>query len=162
MFQRILVPLDGSTRAEQALPVAARLAQASGGSLVLLQVVSETERTQATDYLNTVATSASLAGIKTHSEVQCGVPDQGILKAVQADNVDLIIMCSRGRTGFKRWALGSVSHKLAHETTIPLLVLHESEAEPSLLRTTAAHPLCGLKLIRKPVEKESDHSVESR
>jgi nucleotide-binding universal stress UspA family protein len=39
MFRRILVPLDGSARAEQALPIAARLAQASGGSLLLLRVV---------------------------------------------------------------------------------------------------------------------------
>ncbi len=40
MFHRILVPLDGSERAEWALPVAARLAQASAGTVVLLRVVS--------------------------------------------------------------------------------------------------------------------------
>jgi len=39
MFQRILVPLDGSARAERALSVAARTARASGGSIVLLRVV---------------------------------------------------------------------------------------------------------------------------
>src|SRR5579885_1419989 len=39
MFQHILVPLDGSTRAEQALPVAARIARATGGSLLLVRVV---------------------------------------------------------------------------------------------------------------------------
>src|SRR5436305_12699455 len=40
MFKRILVPLDGSGRAEQALPIAARLARASGGSIFLVRVVS--------------------------------------------------------------------------------------------------------------------------
>lgn len=40
MFQRILVPLDGSARAEIAVPLAARLAQASGGSVILLQAVA--------------------------------------------------------------------------------------------------------------------------
>ena len=40
MFQRILVPLDGSTRAERAIPVAARIARASHGSVVLVRVVS--------------------------------------------------------------------------------------------------------------------------
>jgi nucleotide-binding universal stress UspA family protein len=40
MSQRILVPLDGSVRAEYALPIAARIARASGGSLHLLEVVS--------------------------------------------------------------------------------------------------------------------------
>jgi len=38
MFKRILVPLDGSTRAESALPVAARIARAYGGSITLLRV----------------------------------------------------------------------------------------------------------------------------
>ena len=40
MFRRILVPLDGSARAEQALPLAARIARAAGGSVLLLHVVS--------------------------------------------------------------------------------------------------------------------------
>ena len=40
MFKRILVPLDGSGRAEQALPIAARIARASGGSIVLVRVLS--------------------------------------------------------------------------------------------------------------------------
>jgi len=40
MFQHILVPLDGSFRAEQALPVASRIARSTGGSVLLLQVVS--------------------------------------------------------------------------------------------------------------------------
>src|SRR5689334_5410117 len=39
MFQRILVPLDGSSRAEQALPVAARIARASGATIVLLRAI---------------------------------------------------------------------------------------------------------------------------
>lgn len=42
MFQHILVPLDGSRRAEQALPMAARVARASGGTLTLLRVVNDT------------------------------------------------------------------------------------------------------------------------
>jgi len=150
MFQRILVPLDGSARAERALPVAARLAQTSGGSIVLLQVVNqagekgETERASATGYLNTVATSEDLAGIKTHIEVIAGKPDQSILESAKVHNVDLIVICTHGRTGFQRWAQGSVTHTLAHETTIPLLVLHERESETSRLSAKAAHALCGL------------------
>ena len=40
MFQRILVPLDGSTRAESAIPIAARIARASGASVTLVRVVT--------------------------------------------------------------------------------------------------------------------------
>ena len=41
MFKRIIVPLDGSTRAERAIPLAARIARASGGSIILLHIVTE-------------------------------------------------------------------------------------------------------------------------
>ncbi len=83
MFQRILVPLDGSDRAEQALPVAARLARSSGGSLVLLRVVTppvdftrfseplltmqedvEANISTAKQYLAALAASEELAGIQ--------------------------------------------------------------------------------------------------
>ena len=40
MFKRILIPLDGSGRAERALPIAARMARAAGGSIILVRVVS--------------------------------------------------------------------------------------------------------------------------
>lgn len=45
MFQRIVVPLDGSSRAERAIPVAARLAHATQGSLVFLRVVVPEQHT---------------------------------------------------------------------------------------------------------------------
>ena len=83
MFKQILIPLDGSTRAEQALPVATRLVRASSGSIVLVRVANfpldygggytqapllteqmiETELDNVDNYLKTVATSEALAGI---------------------------------------------------------------------------------------------------
>src|SRR5689334_18732110 len=92
MFQRILVPLDGSKRAEQAIPIAAKLAHASGGSIVLLHAVTAlinfarysmessimtqdviaaaTEKAKV--YLAKVASSSDLAGIPTTLEVPIG------------------------------------------------------------------------------------------
>src|SRR5437867_7912484 len=121
MFKRILVPLDGSSRAEEALPVAAQLARTSGGSLVLLQVVSppvdywgalsqapyvtdrimETDLAEAKSYLAIIAKSATLAGITLKTEVTCGVPASQILEVAEAQRVDLIALSSHGRTGFK-------------------------------------------------------------
>ncbi|MEO7021196.1 MAG: universal stress protein [Ktedonobacteraceae bacterium] len=160
MFKRILVPLDGSPRAEQALPVAARLAQASGGSIHILQVIKivvpyyggmppvlfvpeqsvETEMAQATNYLNTVAASSVLIGIHTTTEAMIGLPAQSILATAESQGVDLIVLCSHGRTGFIRWMLGSVAHTLAHESTIPTLVLPESEPASLLSNTDPARP----------------------
>ena len=145
MFKQILVPLDGSTRAEQALPVAARLARASSGSIVLMRVanfpmdygggytqapllteqVIETELDNVDDYLKKVATSEALAGISIKTEAMFGQPLQDILAVVESRRVDLIVICSHGRTGLQRWALGSVAQALAHQSPVPLLVLRE-------------------------------------
>ena len=143
MFQNILVPLDGSSRAEQALPVAARLAQAAGGSVILLQVVTppidyggafaqtalfteqkiETELDDAKTYLATVAQSETCRGIPTTTVVMFGMAAQDILATAASQAADLIVMCSHGRTGFTRWVLGSVAHRLVLQCPIPLLVL---------------------------------------
>jgi nucleotide-binding universal stress UspA family protein len=161
MFARILVPLDGSVSAEEALRVAARIAMASHGSMHLLRVVGspldiaeesdedpllseqriETETTVATDYLRTRATLPVLDRIQITTEVAHGLSPQYILAAASLGGIDLTVLSSHGRTGFKRWVLGSVAHTLAHESTVPTLVLHENDAAALLEHTEAARPL---------------------
>src|SRR5579872_7351907 len=88
MFQRIVVPLDGSLRAERALPAAARIARVTNGTLVLLQVLGlhaeylgglvpapmvtdeliEQELAEANSYLAAVAHSESLQGLDVQTE----------------------------------------------------------------------------------------------
>src|SRR5215467_1725359 len=145
MFQRILVPLDGSPRAEQALPLAARIARAAGGTVVLLHVaylhieygpyllqapyVSELalkeELAKAKSYLAGIASSDEFVGIKTKTEAIFGIPAQTILTFAHVSKVDLIIMCSHGYTGFKRWAVGSVARKIVQQSAAPVLLLRE-------------------------------------
>ncbi len=164
MFEHILVPLDGSPRAERALPVAARIVRASGGSLLLVQVINplmeyggglipvplpterviESELADAADYLKTIAASPRLSGIQTSTEVAFGTPAQHILAVAASREVDLIVLCSHGRTGFMRWVLGSVAYTLAHESGVPTLILRESEPALLLSRSDAARPLCAL------------------
>jgi nucleotide-binding universal stress UspA family protein len=161
MFARILVPLDGSVSAEEALPVAARIVSASRGSMHLLMVVGslldvaeefdedpllseqriETETTVATDYLRRIVTLSVLHSIQITTEVAPGLPAQYILAAASLGGVDLTVLSSHGRTGFTRWVLGSVAHTLAHESTVPTLVLHEHEAASLTAHTDIARPL---------------------
>ena len=158
MFKRILVPLDGSTRAESAVPVATRLAQASGGSVILLQVAAipieiESEKKQpevysqaaldkgiadTRSYLEGVAKSEVLAGTKTETAAVTGAIAPSILSAIQSLHADLVVMSSHGYTGFKRWALGSVAHKLVPHSPVPILVLRDGGAVPA---TAAQKPM---------------------
>jgi nucleotide-binding universal stress UspA family protein len=158
MFTRMLVPLDGSTRAESAVPIAARIAHASGGSVILLQVAaipievetakkpSEIYSQAAVDkgvadtktYLESVATSDVLKGIKTETKAVTGAIAPSILSAMQDLHADLVVLCSHGYTGFKRWALGSVAQKLAPHSPVPVLVLRDGGSVPT---TATQHPL---------------------
>jgi len=103
MFQRILVPLDGSPRAERAIPVAARIARAFGGSVIVLSVVeppvstgkfsvpeaypkagTEEEQAEASAYLQTIARSDQLDGIMIEVQTLVGPVAPTILAAAQA------------------------------------------------------------------------------
>lgn len=150
MYKRILVPLDGSDRAEHAIPVAARIARAFGGSIILLGVATtpveygpylappatyareaiDAALTEATSYLQGVAQSDVLAGITTEVKALFGAAAPTILSAVQMFHSSIIVMCSHGYTGFKRWVLGSVADKVTRYAPIPVLVLREGGPVP--------------------------------
>lgn len=149
MFQRILVPLDGSERAEQAIPLAARLAHASGGSLFFVHVVDtireirihaplataylreveEHERAEALEYLMAKMEASEFAGLKMHCAVVSGSVPSTLLQVVEQERIDLIVLCSHGYTGFKRWALGSVAQKVVRQSPVPVLLLREQHLE---------------------------------
>lgn len=69
-----------------------------------------------------------LEGIEVAQEVIQGNPAATILARAQAQQTDLIVMCSHGRTGIKRWALGSVAQKVARHSSASVLILREGES----------------------------------
>ncbi len=146
MFERILVPLDGSKRSERAIPVAARIARAATGTVILVQVTElpsdfftegkypsqmypgdliEEGKALAANYLDNVSKQSELVGLKTETRVEHGDAAQSIRAATEPLGVDLIVMCSHGYTGFKRWALGSVAQKIIPHSSVPVLVLRD-------------------------------------
>ncbi len=166
MFKQILVPLDGSLRAESALAVAARIARASDGTIMLLRVVSipaeytsylydsymaqtpmyaqeilDAEQANAENYLASVAKSTRLAGIKTQTKALAGRAAMTILDVARDEHIDIIVMCSHGDTGFKRWALGSVAQQVSRHSPVPVLVLREDGTAPTSSFPDHLHPL---------------------
>lgn len=158
MFSRILVPLDGSSRAEHSLPLAAKIARASNGTVVLIQAVSlptdlgtsftpvtvtpellDAHESTATTYLHGIEKSAVLSGIRTETMVLTGSPALAILDAIVLRRIDLVVLTSHGRTGLGRWALGSVAQHLARHATVPVLVLREHSASSLEVPPDAPH-----------------------
>lgn len=135
--KRLMVPLDGSDRAERALPVARQLAVACESSLALVRVVPwasssvgfpmlpvlDTERIESELAEAAEAYLREQANAGETSAVLRGVPSDGLVHFVNANNIDLVVMTSHGRTGFLRWALGSVADRLLKSGAAPILLV---------------------------------------
>jgi len=152
MFKRILVPLDGSPRAERAIPVAAHIARASGGTVILVRVVStaadlwsssptQTDLTEIERYLTETRTASNLEGIATEIIALSGPAAFTILHAAHGSQADLIVLCSHGYRGTTRMVMGSVAEKVAYHTVVPVLILSEEGPVPLGSHPAAMRPL---------------------
>ena len=140
--QRIMVPLDGSPVAEQVLPPSTLVAQALDAEIVLFRVpvahisgslsgdwVLPLEGTLGTAseiagvYLNRMAENLREQGIKVSTAMRIGGVANVIIEYAEANEIDLIAMCTHGRTGLARWTLGSVADRVLRAGRIPLLLV---------------------------------------
>jgi nucleotide-binding universal stress UspA family protein len=164
MFQRIGVPLDGSACAEQALPIAARLARASTGTVVLLRVVNppcdlapyypsdpevvqamvHDEKVAAHHYLESVTHMNLLADVRTETAVLCGQPAVRIPAEVEAARIDLLVMCSRNSSDAKRWLSGSLAEQIISGAPVPVLVLRDESKLRLMSASKASEPFRAL------------------
>ncbi len=140
--QRIMVPLDGSPVAEQVLPPVISVAQALDAEIVLFRVpiahifgslsgdwvlplegTLETANEIAGVYLNRVAEHLREQGVKVSTAMRMGGVANVIIEYAEANEIDLIAMCTHGRTGLARWSLGSVADRVLRVGRIPLLLV---------------------------------------
>lgn len=152
-LQRLLIPLDGSTWAEGALPQAQALAQATGAQILLLQVIQSLDegsqqilfedkavantvykdwRAHAEEYLSQVAQRLQIANVSSDYRVLWGDPDKVICKAVTDENIDLLVMSTHGRSGLSRWFYGSVANKVLRNAPCPLLLIRSIQSSTGL------------------------------
>jgi nucleotide-binding universal stress UspA family protein len=160
MIKTILVPLDGSERAEYALPLAARIARHTGGTIVFIHVVNiatnywpaapyppviqaavDGELAEATAYLEAVAASPELAEIEVTFTARHGVVAPVILAAAVDYQADLIVIGSHGRTGMAHMIMGSVTEKVARHSSVPVLIVREKGGWPEVSPDEVAQPL---------------------
>ncbi len=136
MFEKILVPLDGSKLAEQALLPVVLLAKAFGSEVIVISVCEsdETKGGQACSiYIHSetekLKEAVSSSGAKVNAEILLGKPDTKILSYAEIGKVDLVAMSSHGRSGIMPWSLGGTVTKVLHKVGVPLIVVRAKEKE---------------------------------
>jgi nucleotide-binding universal stress UspA family protein len=144
MYKRILLPLDGSEMAEQALPHAVAQAEHFGAELTLLRVLEPFPqvrgvsladltaiRQQTTewthDYFDRITADLRDRDIPVETAIVEGRPNVAITQYAEANQVDLIVICARSRSGFSRWLMGSVADRVVRGATVPVLLVRAAK-----------------------------------
>lgn len=149
MYDRILVPTDGSSTAESAFEHAVELATRYDAEIYALYVVDtdamsitlgpeQVDRVltgqfegmsdlkeKADGALARVAEIAEEHGVECHTEIRGGQPYKKIRDAIEDNEIDAVVMGSHGRGGLKRRIMGSVTERVLRSTTVPVLVIDE-------------------------------------
>ena len=131
MYERILLPLDGSEISERAIPHAEALALGCEAKKVTIVHVEEQERYEGMlaggkrpgVYLQRTAKRLEAKGIATSIKVLTGNPAEAIVSFAEKNPCDIIVMASHGRSGVSRWAIGSVADKVFRASTVPVLLV---------------------------------------
>ena len=153
MFEKVVVPLDGSKVGEAALPVIKLMAENRPpgskvqvtliGVITLLRhwvVVGEASapvsytdeelniiKNRVTDYLNRTGEALKSKNIDVNIVVSSGNAAEEILKAADHANADLIAMSTHGRSGLRRLAFGSITDKVLRGSHVPVLMVRAPE-----------------------------------
>lgn len=148
MFERILIPTDGSDPARPAVEMAVGLAETHGAVLHVLCIVDQPTTVSGMgegfsgldDLLDALeerghqATKAIVEqarerDIETTAAVRRGNPHDDILSYAEDNDIDVIVMGTHGRTGVKRALLGSVTENVVRHSEIPVLTVHRDPEE---------------------------------
>jgi nucleotide-binding universal stress UspA family protein len=141
-FRHILAPTDFSEYSKQAVASALELAKKFGAKLSILHVVElpaypvegyvppslsttfmEDLEREASQELAQMVPEAESAGIELARLVTVGSPYRKILDMAEAEQVDLIVMATAGRTGFSRLIMGSIAERVVRTSSCPVLTI---------------------------------------
>lgn len=148
MFNKLLIPLDGSVLAEQALDIAVTLLPAGAGDILLLRVpelspmsgggfgggldwyypdqAAERAYEEAAAYLDDVAARWARPGVTFSPHIGAGDPAAAIVDLAEEHAVDAIAMSTHGRSGLSRWTMGSVAEKVMRGAPCPAFITREA------------------------------------
>jgi nucleotide-binding universal stress UspA family protein len=162
MYKKIMVPLDGSELAECVLPHVDALARGCDVADVVLVRVAEPSfvptgaysdggmtvaapdmvrireeerqvvRQNAEQYLDRIVKSPSFANIRIRREVLEGPVAETLADYAEKNGVDLIVICTHGRTGVRRWVWGSVADRMLRAACVPVFMVRPPNCLPGV------------------------------
>ena len=148
MYQKILLPTDGSKFAEKAADHAIWIASKSGAEIIVLNVIETSslvglpaedlivrikemlkeEGRRSLERISEMVTEEEkelkIEDIKVNLKTEEGSPADAILKTVEKEDVDLVVMGTSGKHGLDRFLLGSVTEKVVRSVKCPVLAVH--------------------------------------
>ena len=153
MYNKIVVPLDGSALAESVLPHVESIAKGCGHpDVVFLRVVEPAEHvagyytvvqkdlkevdkentSEATKYLDDLVKRTQWDGINIKSEVIMGRAFEDIVNYASDSDADLITIATHGRSGVTRWVWGSVADRVLRSSCVPILMVRAPGCVPGI------------------------------
>ena len=156
MYNKIMVPLDGSDLAESVLPHLEFLTAACKAKHVVLvrvvnpislpisvpahgefgftekdrQKLEENRKQTAEEYLQKITQGIDIPGTNVSHAVLEGKPENMLADYATQNEVDLIIIASHGRSGVSRWVLGSVADRIVRNSCVPVMMVRAPGCEP--------------------------------
>lgn len=146
MYEKIIVPLDGSQLSEVALPYAERLAAILGSEIRLVHVVESSEaqyQHMHQSYLDRLVETTKQcvdgcidrtggATPEVKAVLLVGHPAEEIVDYADTENIDLIVMATHGWSGLRRWVIGSVAGKVVSASNRPVALIRAKGAAPDV------------------------------
>lgn len=141
MFQKILIPVDGSRLAARILHALKRLIEGQGAEVTLLRVV---EPHSPTDHDRAPAAEVAMRAqmqqlqetlgshVRSNVQIVRGDPAREISTYARETGQDLVAMATHGRTGVQRWVRGSVAERVLRDCEVPLLLCNPTALEPDV------------------------------
>lgn len=142
MYKKILVPLDGTPQAEEALPYAEALARSDDAELIILRIpdapapeflagdpglahkILNEAGVEAQRYVNKTLNTLVTEHVKVSGITRIGPVPDTIIAVAEETHADMIAMYTHGYTGIKRWLMGSVADEVIRHTHIPVMLIH--------------------------------------
>ena len=144
MYNKILVPLDGSPEAECVIPHLETIAKTGVREIELITIIEPMQiptrgkialneddlkqitleaKNEAHKYLKQVAARLTRSGLKVHPVILTGKPAESLIDYIDSNDIDLLIMATHGRSGITKLFWGSVAEKVLRAVNVPVLLV---------------------------------------